>query len=57
MVPVGVSKDATCGRGEENKKGQTFIRQTGPDHPRRHRPPEILHAGPCPRDSFIFQVS
>jgi len=41
IVRGGVSTDATCGRGEEEKKGQKFScvkLAICPDHPRRHRP-------------------
>jgi len=53
-----VSKDATCGRDEEMKKGQKlesnwlFAQTTHVDIG-----PEILHAGSFPGSSYIFQVS
>ena len=43
-----MSKNATCGRGEETKKRtETFMRQTGfcLDHPRRRRPLKFCMRG------------
>ena len=45
---------------EKVKKGQELLclkLAFCPDHPRRHSPPEIYHAGSCPGISYIFQVS
>ena len=52
MRPVGVSKKG-------KKRTETFMRQTGylPRPPTSTYAPEILRAGSCPGNSYIFQVS
>jgi len=41
---------------KREKRTETFMRQTG-YLPRSPTAPEILHAGSCPGNSYIFQVS
>jgi len=50
MRPVGMAK--------KRKRAETFMRQTGylPRPPTSTYPPEILHTGSYPGDSYIFQV-
>ena len=52
MRPVGVAK-------KRKKRTETFMRQTGylPRPPTSTLAPEILCAGSCPGNSYIFQVS
>ena len=54
-----MSKNATCGRGEETKKDRNFHASNWLFAQTTHVDvgPDILRAGSCPGSSYIFQVS